>query len=67
MTEGARQAWEIAGSMAVAWTLALGFGRLPSRGYPFWIKRHEQSGVYWTVMVIFAAACLAVVCMGLRA
>jgi hypothetical protein len=65
MSEDAKQAWEIAGCMAVAWALALAFGRLPSRGY--WIKRSEQPTIYWTLMVIFAAACFTVAYLGLRA
>jgi hypothetical protein len=65
MTEDAKQAWEIAGCMAAAWALALAFGRLPSRSY--WIKRSEQPAVYWALRVTFAASCLAVAYLGLRA
>jgi membrane protein YdbS with pleckstrin-like domain len=64
MSEDAKQVWEIAACMAVAWTLALAFGRLPSGGY--WIKRNEQPAIYWTLMVIFAVSCLVVAYLGLR-
>jgi hypothetical protein len=67
MSQDARQAWEIASVMALAWMLALVFGRLPSKGYPMWIKRTERPGIYWTLMAAFLAACLAVAYLGLRA